>query len=151
MEIEMGIRFYTQQIEATGTCPGLLHNKRKRKMPWTDDQKQQAVDMYIEAQPTAENSMEIVKEIADHMDQSPNGVRMILSKAEVYVKKAPAASESKSTGGGGGSRVSKAAAIETLTAAISDAGANVDDEILGKLTGKAAMYFAGVLNHVNTA
>jgi hypothetical protein len=40
--------------------------------------------------PTPENSMEIVKAIAEEMGQSPNGVRMILTKAGVYVKKAPA-------------------------------------------------------------
>ena len=146
----MGYRFYQQQIETIGTCPGApLTNRRKRKMAWTDEQKEQAVAMYLEAGPTPENSMEIVKEIAEEMEQSPNGVRMILSKAEVYVKKVPTASESKSTGGG--TRVSKAAAIEALTNAISDAGADIDEEILGKLTGKAAMYFTGVLNHVNAA
>jgi len=145
----MGYRFYKQQIEATGTCPGApLTNRRKRRMAWTDEQKEQAVAMYLEAEPTAENSMEIVKEIAEELEQSPNGVRMILSKAEVYVKKAPTASESKSSGG---TRVSKAAAIEALTAAINDSGADVDEEILAKLTGKAAMYFTGVLNHVNAA
>jgi hypothetical protein len=61
---------------------------------------QQAVAMYLEAEPTPENSTEIVASIAEELEQSPNGVRMILSKAEVYVKKAPAASESKSSGGG---------------------------------------------------
>ena len=146
----MGYRFYTQQLEATGTCPGApLTNRRKRKMAWTDEQKAQAVAMYLESEPTPENSTEIVASIAEELEQSPNGVRMILSKAEVYVKKAPAASESKSSGGG--TRVSKAAAIEQLTAAISDSGADVDEEILAKLTGKAAMYFTGVLNHVNAA
>lgn len=120
-------------------------------MAWTDEQKEQAVAMYLEAEPTAENSMEVVKEIAEELGQSPNGVRMILSKAEVYIKKVPTASESKSGTGGGGTRVSKAAAIEALTAAINDAGAPIDDEILAKLTGKAAMYFTSVLNHVNAA
>jgi transposase-like protein len=125
----MGYRFYTQQLEATGTCPGApLTNRRKRKMAWTDEQKAQAVAMYLEAEPTPENSTEIVASIAEELEQSPNGVRMILS-----------------------TRVSKAAAIEQLTAAISDSGADVDEEILAKLTGKAAMYFTGVLNHVNAA
>mgnify|MGYP000912332113 CR=1 FL=1 len=74
---------------------------------------------------------------------------MILSKAEVYVKKAPTASESKSGGNGGGARVSKAAAIESLTSAITDMGAEVDEEILSKLTGKAAVYFTGILTKSN--
>ena len=113
-------------------------------MPWTDDSKATAVAMYTDADPTPETSMEIVKDIADELNESPNGVRMILTKAGVYVKKTPA---TKSSGGGGGTttRVSKAAAVEDLTAAITDSGGEVDEDIVGKLTGKAAMYFAGLL------
>ena len=33
--------------------------------------------------------MEIVKDIADELGESPNGVRMILTRAGVYVKKNP--------------------------------------------------------------
>jgi hypothetical protein len=73
---------------------------------------------------------------------------MVLTKAGVYVKKAPAA-KSASSGSTGGGRVSKAAAIEALTAALTDAGQDVDEEIVSKLTGKAAMYFAGVIAAVN--
>jgi len=118
-------------------------------MAWDDDKKAQAVEMYTEAEPTPENSMEIVKEIADELNESPNGVRMILTKAGVYVKKSPATGAAKSSGSTGGSRVSKAAAIESLTAALNDAGQEVDEEIVNKLTGKAAMYFAGVLAAIN--
>ena len=36
----MGYRFYTQQLEATGNCPGApLTNRRKRKMAWTNSRK----------------------------------------------------------------------------------------------------------------
>ena len=63
---------------------------------WTDETKQEAVDMYVEESPTPENSMEIVADIAEQLGQTPNGVRMILTKAGVYVKKTPAA---KSSGG----------------------------------------------------
>lgn len=151
----MGDRFYQQQLAATGNCPGakITQTKRKRKMAWDDDKKAQAVEMYVKAEPTPENSMEIVKEIAEELDESPNGVRMILTKAEVYVKKAPAAGSSKSSGESkaGGGRVSKAAAQEALVAAITDAGQEVDEEIVSKLTGKAAQYFTTVLNAVNAA
>ena len=119
-------------------------------MAWTDESKAQAVEMYEAEQPTPENSMEIVKMIAEELEESPNGVRMILTKAGVYVKKTPApstgGSATKSTGGG---RVSKAAAIEALTAALSDAGQEVDEEIVGKLTGKAAQYFTTVITAIN--
>ena len=145
----MGDRFYSQQLAYLGDCPGNKSTKkhRKRKMAWTDEKKAEAVTMYEEQDPTPETSMEIVKDIAEELDESPNGVRMILTKAGVYVKKTPAKAAASGGGGGstGGTRVSKAAAIESLTAAITDMGGNVDEEILGKLTGKAAMYFTTLL------
>ena len=52
-------------------------------MAWTDEKKDEAVSLYEEQQPTPETSMEIVKEIADQLDESPNGVRMILTRAGV--------------------------------------------------------------------
>jgi hypothetical protein len=69
---------------------------------------------------------------------------MILTKAGVYVKKTPAA---KASGGAstGGTRVSKQAAQDALTAAITDAGQEVDEDVVSKLTGKAAQYFTKVL------
>ena len=142
----MGERFYAQQLAYLGDCPGNKSTKkhRKRKMAWTDEKKAEAVEMYENQNPTPETSMEVVKEIAEELDESPNGVRMILTKAGVYIKKTPAKAAA-SGGSTGGTRVSKAAAIESLTAAITDMGGNVDDEILGKLTGKAAMYFTTLL------
>ena len=154
MREPMGNRFYLSQLAATGTCPGakLTQLRRKRKMAWDDDKKAQAVTMYEAADPTPETSMEIVKSIADELEESPNGVRMILTKAGVYVKKSPASGGSKpASSGGSGGRVSKAAAQEALIAAINDSGQSVDEEIISKLTGKAAQYFTTVLNGVNSA
>ena len=132
---KMGDRFYTQQ-----------QNKRKRPMPWTDESKAEGVESYTDANPTPETSMEIVKQIADDLGESPNGVRMILTKAGVYVKKTPAA---KSSGGStGGTRVSKQAAQDALVAAITDSGQEVDEDVVSKLTGKAAQYFTKVLTAV---
>lgn len=116
-------------------------------MAWDDAKKAQAIDMYQEREPTPENSMEIVAEIAEELGESPNGVRMILSKAGVYVKKEPAAggsaSKSKTTKSTG-TRVSKEDAQAQLVAAIEAAGKEVDSDIISKLTGKAAVYFAGL-------
>ena len=131
----MSDRFYFQQ------------QQRRRKMAWTDESKAEAVELYTTEDPTPETSMEIVKTIADTLGESPNGVRMILTKAGVYVKKAPATSSAKSNGGG--SRVSKADSQQTLKDALSDAGQNIDEDIIDKLTGKAAIYFAGVINTIN--
>ena len=132
----MSDRFYFQQQQ-----------RRRRKMAWTDESKAEAVELYTSEEPTPETSMEIVKTIADTLGESPNGVRMILTKAGVYVKKAPATSSAKSNGGGG--RVSKADAQQTLKDALSDAGQEIDGDIIDKLTGKAAVYIAGVINAIN--
>ena len=146
----MSDRFYMQMREATGWAPGLPESykqKRRRKVAWTDEAKAQAVEMYTAEDVTPDNSMEIVKMIAEELGESPNGVRMILTKAGVYVKKTPAV---KSSGGStGGGRVNVAAAQDALTKAISDMGQEADEAIISKLTGKAAMYFANLLNKLN--
>ena len=144
----MGDRFYQQQLDKYGTCAGWTGAKRRRKVAWTDESKAEAVEMYTIAEPTPESSMEIVKEIADELGESPNGVRMILTRAGVYVKKTPASGSSKSNGTGGG-RVSKADAQEALSSAISDAGLEVDESIISKLTGKAAVYLTGIVEKLN--
>jgi len=117
-------------------------------MAWDDDKKAAVVEAYENANPTPETSVEIVKDLADEYEETPNGVRMILTKAGVYVKKTTASSSSKS-GSSGGTRVSKAAAAEALTAALTDAGQDVDEDIVSKLTGKAAQYFTGVITALN--
>ncbi|MCS5550528.1 MAG: hypothetical protein NZ811_03315 [Gammaproteobacteria bacterium] len=145
----MSNRFYNQQLKALGDCPGNKNpNKRTRIVAWDDDKKAEAVSLYEKAEPTPETSMEIVKDIAEELDESPNGVRMILTKAGVYVKKTPAAKSSGGSGGGG-TRVSKAAAAEALIAALGDAGQSVDEEIISKLTGKASQYFTTVITAIN--
>jgi transposase-like protein len=144
----MGDRFYQQQLEATGSYPGFRGTKRRRKMAWTDESKAQAVELYTEQSPTPETSMEVVKDIAEQLGESPNGVRMILTRAGVYVKKNP--SSGGSTGGStGGGRVSKDAMHQELSSAITDAGQEADMDIISKLSGKAAQYLAGVINTVN--
>jgi transposase-like protein len=117
---------------------------------WTPELKQQVIDMYTAAEPTAETSTEIIKDIADEIEMSPNGVRMILVQAEVYVKKAAPAATAKAAGsakkdGEGSKRVSKESAIAELKAAIEQRNVPVDEDILNKLTGKAAVYLLSVL------
>ena len=118
-------------------------------MAWDDAKKDKAVEMYLERKPTPENSVEIVSEVAEELGESVNGVRMILIKREVYVKKdssAPSASgDSKSkTTKSAGTRVGKEDAQAQLIAALEAAGKDVDNDIISKLTGKAALYFAGL-------
>ena len=140
----MGDRFYKQQLQRLGACPGSNQRTRKRNMSWDQDKKDAVVAAYEKANPTPETSVEITKDLADEFNESPNGVRMVLSKAGVYVKKAPASGASKSSGTGT-TRISKADAQAALSAAIVDAGHEVDEDVVSKLTGKAAVYFTKVL------
>lgn len=147
----MGDRFYRQQIKATGSCPGFNKpTKGKRKMAWDDDKRSAVVEAYEKANPTPDNSMEIVKQIADEFGESANGVRMVLTKAGVYVKKSEGTTKSASTAKAAtGTRVSKAGAQEAITAALRDAGQEIDEDVVSKLTGKAAMYFATIISNLN--
>ena len=114
-------------------------------MAWDDTKKEDVIEAYKNADPTPETSVEIVKEIAEEYEESPNGVRMILTKAGVYIRKTAAAGASN---GSGSPRVSKADAQQELIAALTSAGQTVDEDIVSKLTGKAAKYFAGVISTV---
>jgi hypothetical protein len=119
-------------------------------MAWTEDQKTQVIAAYEAAGPTPETSTEIIKDIAEEFEQSPNGVRMVLVQAGVYVKKDAGSGTDKPKAGGAKTdapkRVSKESSIAALKTLIEARGAQVDDDILDKLTGKAAIYFAQVLS-----
>lgn len=113
---------------------------------WTPELKAQVIQMYTDAEPTAENSTEIIKDIADELELSPNGLRMVLVQAGAYIKKDTAKpSAEKKAAGEGVKRVSREGAIQELKAAIESKGAPVDAEILDKLTGKAAVYLLSVI------
>jgi phosphopantetheinyl transferase (holo-ACP synthase) len=117
---------------------------------WTDELKDQVIEDYEKADPTPENSMEIVQELAEKYEKTVNGIRMILSKAGVYVKKSPApkAAGKKDATKPATTRVSKEASIKALTEVINSAGLDLEEEILSKLTGKAAVYFTELLEEL---
>lgn len=109
-------------------------------MDWTKELRDQVIKQYQDSNPTPENSMEIVKEISEGLEGStPNGVRAILSKAEVYIKKTPGTT-SKTTESKG-TRVNKAEALKNLKDLLETQEIEVDETIIDKLTGKAAKYF----------
>jgi len=112
---------------------------------WTDELKAKVISMYEQAEPTPESSTEIIKDIAEEIEMSPNGVRMVLVQAGVYVKKDPTSSSTKTASGEGTKRVSKEASIAELKTMIITIGGSLDEDILSKLTGKAAVYFTSVL------
>ncbi|SVA90423.1 uncharacterized protein METZ01_LOCUS143277 [marine metagenome] len=115
-------------------------------MAWDDDKRAEVVAQYEGADPTPETSMEIVKEIAESVGESPNGVRMILTKAGVYIKKDT--TSTTTANGSKGKRVSKVAAHAKLFAEITSAGQEPDMEIIGKMTGKAAEYLSDVISKI---
>ena len=123
-------------------------------MAWDDEKKAKAVEMYEKAEPTPENSVEIVKEIAEEIGETPNGVRMILSKAGVYVKKdgsAPATGTAAKPKAATGTKVSKADSLQALKDVIEAVGQAVEDDIIDKLTGKQAIYFTEIIKAAQEA
>lgn len=117
---------------------------------WTDELKQEVIAEYEAAEPTPENTMEILEELAEKHEKTVNGVRMILTKAGVYVKKTPTKSTSSSKNSESkGTRVSKEDALAGLTAAIESAGLEPDEDVIKRLTGKAAQYFTTVIQKLN--
>lgn len=112
---------------------------------WTDELRAEVIEKYTKAKPTPENSVEIVQEIAEEIDKTPNGVRMILTKAGVYLKKETTSGGTSKTPNTGGTRTSKADSMAALTKAIEALGLEPDKAIIEKLTGKAALYFADVI------
>ena len=135
----MGDRFYLEQRAKTGSCIGYQSFRRKR-MAWEEDKKKQAIEMYTDEEPTPETSMEIVKLIAEELNESPNGVRMILTRAGVYIKKNPSAGNSSGKTGGG--RVSKAECHQMLFDVVGSLGGSLDMDIISKISGKAAKHIA---------
>jgi len=83
---------------------------------WTDELKAEVIAKYEGAGPTPESSTEIIKDIAEEIEMSPNGVRMVLVQAGVYVKKEAGASttKTKAPSGEGTKRVSKESSIAEL-------------------------------------
>lgn len=117
---------------------------------WTPELKKQVVDEYLASDPTPENTMDIVKDIAENVGKTAHGVRMILTKEGEYIKKTPAAS-----GSGSGTsnsdkpkRVSKQDSIDALDALLESQAVVVDKTITSKLTGKAAIWFKEVINQI---
>ena len=109
------------------------------------------VEAYNDRDPTPENNIEIIKELAEEFEESPNKIRIMLRTAGVLKEnEIPAASKAaakpKKAKAESTPRVSKEDAIAALVAAIEAKDLTVDEDIVNKLTGKAAIYFTSLLN-----
>lgn len=88
------------------------------------------------------HTLEVVKELAAEYDSTPNGIRMLLQKEGVYIKKSTTASTSASSAP---KRMSKEAAHQALKDAISATGQVPNEEVITKLSGVAAQYLTTVV------
>ena len=109
-------------------------------------------EAYLEGEPTPDNTVELVASLADQFERSVNSIRMILmgmkneDGSSVYVKKEPPkASEKK-----GGTRVNKADALDALTKALESNDLEADEDIIKRMTGKAAIYFTEVIESLKS-
>lgn len=115
------------------------------KSDWTTELKEKVVRLYTEGKPTPENSMTLVEQIAEQLGKTVNGVRMILTKAGVYVKKESAPKKEGSKDKPKTTRVSKEASASALIVLLKEKNLPVDEDIINKLTGKAMVYFTNIL------
>ena len=122
--------------------------------PITDELRQQVVETYLEdmsAYPEEERpkvTMEVVNSLAKEFSLTPNSARVILTNAGVYILKKTEPKASAAAGTGAGARVNKDQAHKSLVAALEAIGVEeVDMEIIGKMTGKAALYFATAIQN----
>ena len=115
-------------------------------MAWTDEQREEAKELYLNANPTPETTTEIVKDVAETMGQTANGVRMILNKMDdVYIKAASAKTPSKAGDSDKPKRVSKADSANALIKALEAEAVELSDDdlaVIGRLTGKATQLIA---------
>lgn len=117
---------------------------------WTEEEKNDVVADYLAEMDKFEtdeekgaNTTEVTKLLAEKYDRTPNGVRMVLIKAEAYITKQKAASKSETTGA---KRVNKAQAHQDLKDTIARISEDlVDEALIEKMTGAAALYFTNVI------
>jgi len=126
-------------------------------MAWTDDKRAKAIESYTKTMQTeydnddarAAASVEVVKEIAEDLGETSNGVRLILSKAGVYIKGSTKSKSETKAEAAAPKRISKADALEGLKTAIQaiDPALLTDEgsELIDKMTAKAAAYFTEVI------
>jgi phytoene dehydrogenase-like protein len=120
--------------------------------------KQEIIDAYVEANPTPDNTMEIVVQLAEEYDMSSNALRLMLSKAGVYVKKAPTVAVKKATTGtkagaagvAGGRKPGKADVVAKLVALAKEKGVDIlTEEQIAKFT-IAQMNFIFAVSGIET-
>lgn len=118
---------------------------------WTSELKAEAIAQYAERiaeylpedQPS--HTLEIVADLAKEYGFTNNSMRGVIQQSEHYVK---AAKKEVVSDKPVSKRPNKAQALADLKAAIADGGAEVNEEMIDKLTGLEAVYFTSVIRHI---
>ena len=119
---------------------------------WTPELKAEAISQYVERineflpEDRPSHTLEVIAELAAEYNFTKNSMRGVIQQSEHYVKaakKVAATSEKPAS-----KRPNKAQALAELKAAISDSGAEVNEELIDKLTGIEAVYFTQVIRHI---
>lgn len=120
---------------------------------WTPELKAEAIAQYVERiaeflpedQPL--HTLDVVAELATEYGFTKNSMRGVIQQSEHYVR---AAKKEVVSDKPASKRPNKAQALAELKSAISDGNAEVNEEILGKLTGLEAVYFTSVIRTIQT-
>lgn len=107
-----------------------------------DEQRDELVSAYLDNLPTPETNAEIITQLGEDFNMSPNKVKVILTQEGVFVKKEISditASSSKAK------RVSKSAVVQELKEILEQQEKPIDEELIGKMTGKAIAYIITLL------
>lgn len=119
---------------------------------WTPELKAEAISQYVERineflpEDRPSHTLEVIAELATEYGFTKNSMRGVIQQSEHYVKaakKVAATSEKPAS-----KRPNKAQAMAELKAAIVDGGAEVNDELIEKLTGIEAVYFTQVIRQI---
>lgn len=126
-------------------------------MAWNDEKRAKAIEAYTTTMATeydndearAAASVEVVKEIAEDLGETANGVRLILSKAGVYIKGSSKSKTDAKADAAAPKRIGKAeshAGLKTAIKAIDpDLLTEEGSELIDKMTAKAAAYFTEIV------
>ena len=119
---------------------------------WTPELKAETISQYVERineflpEDRPSHTLEVIAELAAEYNFTKNSMRGVIQQSEHYVKaakKVAATSEKPAS-----KRPNKAQAMAELKAVIVDGGAEVNEELIEKLTGIEAVYFTQVIRQI---
>ncbi len=143
----MGERYYRAMLKETGKTifMGKVVLKNNKTPKYTEEFKEEIKKKYLESDPTANNTVELCKSLADEHGVSANVIRQLLVGAEVYISQGQVTSSKKTTS----TKLDKSKMQDSIQSVIEALGEKVDQDIISKLTGKAANYLSSVMSKLD--